>query len=166
MALVASRHECNIGKGMAGRHWADWFRLACPPGARWIDGGLYCDTALRNARALDARPGPPGADVPGTPTTRSRLAAHIPRPRGLHWSANRRDGVACVSPEGNPSSRRPGGGRLRERQGSGTASCVSCRCCRRGYRLTPPHGRWEQHPAVTSAKVTPPRACKHGRGGG
>ena len=29
-----------------------------------------------------------------------------------------------------------------------------------------PHGRWERHPTVTSAKVTPPRVCKHGRGGG
>ena len=36
-----------------------------------------------------------------------------------------------------------------------------------GYPHLPgTQGRWEQHPAVTSAKVTPPRACKHGRGRG
>ena len=36
-----------------------------------------------------------------------------------------------------------------------------------GYpHLLGTQGRWEQHPAVTSAKVTPPRACKHGRGRG
>ena len=36
-----------------------------------------------------------------------------------------------------------------------------------GYPHLPgTQGRWEQHHAVTSAKVTPPRACKHGRGGG
>ena len=35
-----------------------------------------------------------------------------------------------------------------------------------GYQNVPgTQGRWEQHPTVTSAKVTPPRACKHGRGG-
>ena len=36
-----------------------------------------------------------------------------------------------------------------------------------GYPHLPgTQGRWEQHPAVTSARVTPPRACKHGRGRG
>ena len=36
-----------------------------------------------------------------------------------------------------------------------------------GYPHPPgTQGRWEQHPAVTFAKVTPPPACKHGRGGG
>ena len=36
-----------------------------------------------------------------------------------------------------------------------------------GYPHLPgTQGRWEQHPTVTSAKVTPPRACKHGRGRG
>jgi len=36
-----------------------------------------------------------------------------------------------------------------------------------GYHHLPgTQGRWEQHLAVTSAKVTPTRACKHGQGRG
>ena len=36
-----------------------------------------------------------------------------------------------------------------------------------GYQhLEGTQGRWEQHPAVMFANVTPPLECKHGRGGG
>jgi hypothetical protein len=138
-------------------HWINSTSGASPPSACLVSlsaatGSDRCHAATHNVpiQAQYPLPAPRKRIPPSRPVLPPAFRLPHPRPRSTVGGDDSPE-LTCTGPH-LLGCRVDGGGVTGE---------VT------GYPHLPgTQGRWEQHHAVTFAKVTPPQACKHGRGGG